>query len=215
MTESPQNLRHRIKERLGLRHGRPNFSDPKYHGRAKRLLLDVCDIFNQAQLPYTVDAGTLLGLCRDGDLIPWDDDLDLMLPASAIPALRKTFGAIRRRGWQVSRLYPMEIDSPVWRYGDPRVLKIRRRFLGLVGPGSTVLDISFTYREQDHYWWEMAKRVCRIPAHYLDATDYLEFGGRKLRVPSNREEYLERIYGDWRQPRPDFGRDEFQVIVDP
>ena len=73
MTESPQNLRHRIKERLGLRHGRPNFSDPKYHGRAKRLLLDVCDIFNQAQLPYTVDAGTLLGLCRDGDLIPWNN----------------------------------------------------------------------------------------------------------------------------------------------
>ena len=45
----------------------------------------------KAQLPYTADAGTLLGLCRDGNLIPWDDDLDLMLPASAIPGLRRTF----------------------------------------------------------------------------------------------------------------------------
>jgi hypothetical protein len=213
MTESRQKLRHRIKQKLGLRQGRPNFADPKYYDRAKRLLLDVCEIFDQAQLPYTVDAGTLLGLVRDGDLIPWDDDLDLMLPTSAIPALRNTFSAIRQRGWQISRLYPMEIGSPVWRLGDPRVLKIRRRFLKLMGPGATVLDISFTYREQDYYWWEMAKRVCRIPTHFLDETDYLEFGGHKLRVPSKREEYLEQTYGDWRQPRPDFGRDEFKIIV--
>lgn len=212
MTDSFRALRHSLKRRLGLRVERPTFAEPKYKQRAIRMLLDVCGIFEDANLPYTVDAGTLLGLVRDGDLIPWDDDLDLMLPANSLSKIAPSLAAIRSKGWQISRLYPMEINSPAWRIGDPRVLKIRRRFLKIIGRGSTVLDITITYRQDDHYWWEMAKRVCCVPAHFLDATDYLEFAGQKLRVPSRREEYLERTYGDWRKPRPDFGRDEFGII---
>ena len=212
MADSFSEFRRRLKRGLGLRTERPTFAEPKYNQRAKRMLLDVCGILDEAQLPYTVDAGTLLGLVRDGDLIPWDDDLDLMLPVTALPRLDRVFGAIRGKGWQISKLYPMEVGAPAWRLGDPRVLKIRRRFLKVIGPGTTVLDISITYRQDDHYWWEMAQRICRIPARFLDHTEYIEFAGQKLRVPSSREEYLERTYGDWRNPRPDFGRDEFGII---
>ena len=212
MTNSLRKLRHDFKRRLGLGVERPTFAEPKYKQRAIRMLLDVCRILDDARLPYTVDAGTLLGLVRDGDLIPWDDDLDLMLPVTALPNIAPVLDAIRRKGWQISRLYPMAIDSPAWGIGDPRVLKVRRRFLKIIGRGSTLLDFTITYRQDDHYWWEMARRVCRVPAHFLDNTDYIEFAGQKLRVPSRREEYLERTYGDWRNPRPDFGRDEFGII---
>ena len=42
------------------------------------------DILNDIGLKYWLDAGTLLGIIRDGDLIPWDYDADIgILPETS------------------------------------------------------------------------------------------------------------------------------------
>ena len=198
---------------LGLRQERPPFTG-KYYQRAKALLLDTVDIFNRADIPYTIDAGTLLGIVRDGDLIPWDNDIDLMLPVDSIDRLRKVYLEIFRRGWKVSRTYRMEFASDAWQIGDPRVIKLRSWNPWLFGPGSTLLDITIIYRHQDAYWWEMAKKSCKVDAIHFDNHSYVEYAGRQLRVPYLYEEYLTRLYGTWQIADRAFHHNQFGTIVD-
>ena len=212
MTIRLKKIRRDIKKKLGMRTQRPCF-EGKYYWQARRMLLDVVDIFNEAELPYTLDAGTLLGIARDGDLIPWDNDLDMMLPVDSIPDLRKLYGKIHKRGWKVSRTYTMPFASAAWKAGQPRVIKIRSRNLLYFGPGSTLLDITIIYKHEGYYWWEMAKHICRIPASFIDSVDEVGYAGISIKVPHPYKQYLERTYGDWRTPRPDFPRDEFGIVV--
>ncbi|MCU7840363.1 MAG: LicD family protein [Candidatus Thiodiazotropha sp. (ex Troendleina suluensis)] len=205
-------VRKGVKKRLGLRTERPPFTG-KYYDRARCMLLDVVDIFNQAGLPYSVDAGTLLGLVRDGDLIPWDNDLDIMLPVEAIPQLHALYDRIKGKGWRVSHTYTMPFACEAWQEDNPRVIKIRSQTLLHIGAGSTLLDITIIYRHDDHYWWEMSNRICRIPAEFLDRHQTIAYAGRQMRVPYDYERYLQHTYGDWRTPQQAFPRDEFGIIL--
>ncbi|MCB1760067.1 MAG: LicD family protein [Gammaproteobacteria bacterium] len=205
-------IKRSLKRRLGLPSGRPPFTG-KHYRRGRTLLLDTVDIFNAAGIPYTLDAGTLLGIVRDGDLIPWDNDIDLMLPASAVPQLRRVYRQIFLRGWKVSRTYRMTFASDAWRVGDPRVVKLRSWNPWLFGPGSTLLDITIIHPHQGAYWWEMAKQVCRADAGYFEQESWLQWGGRRIRVPHDYEAYLGELYGDWRTPDAKFHHDQFGTIV--
>ena len=62
------------------------------------MLLDTTEILNAAGVSYFLDAGALLGLVRDGDLIPWDRDLDLLIPATELLKFRKNYTKLRMRG---------------------------------------------------------------------------------------------------------------------
>jgi lipopolysaccharide cholinephosphotransferase len=50
------------------------------HRQLRDMLENVADVFEVATVPYFLCAGTALGARRDGDLIPWDFDVDLMIP---------------------------------------------------------------------------------------------------------------------------------------
>jgi hypothetical protein len=47
--------------------------------------IEVINLLNERGIPYWVCHGTLLGLVRDGNLIPWDHDVDIALWSGALP----------------------------------------------------------------------------------------------------------------------------------
>lgn len=204
-------IKRRIKKALGLQSERPPFTG-RYYEKGRQLLLDTIDIFNEADLPYLIDAGALLGLARDGDLIPWDNDIDCLLPVTEVPRLKKLYWLFRRRGWQISRMYQMPFPTDAWAVGDPRVIKIRSRGKFLVNPGKTMLEVNFIYPRGEHFYWESYGKVLRVPRNYFDTADCLEYAGRRVRVPSNYEAYLEIVYGDWRTPRQEFDSNDLGII---
>ena len=52
----------------------------RVHDDLSEALADVVRVLEQEHLPYSVMCGTLLGAVRHQGFIPWDDDVDVMMP---------------------------------------------------------------------------------------------------------------------------------------
>ena len=58
------------------------------HDRLFELLCVIDDIAKKENVRYFLDAGTALGAVREGDFIPWDDDMDLKVLAEDYEAFK-------------------------------------------------------------------------------------------------------------------------------
>lgn len=56
-----------------------------------QLMINVQIVLHQAQIKYFLTKGTLIGVLRHHDVIPWDTDIDLFIPASATTKILRSF----------------------------------------------------------------------------------------------------------------------------
>lgn len=56
------------------------------HVRLLEALIAFARVCDEHSLTYWIDAGTLLGAARNGDFIPWDDDVDVAMPEADFDA---------------------------------------------------------------------------------------------------------------------------------
>jgi hypothetical protein len=56
-----------------------------------QLMINVQLILHQAQIKYFLTKGTLIGVLRHHDVIPWDTDIDLFIPSSATAKILTSF----------------------------------------------------------------------------------------------------------------------------
>lgn len=175
---------------------------------AEQVLFTVTDILQQQDIPYYVDAGTLLGIVRDNALIPWDTDLDLALPAShsescyqalttALPALARLTDC----SWQIAWHTATTAFGPI-RPGDLRCLKLTPHASQATLPN---LDVFIKYIEGKTMYYVLASRGFIMPAAHIEYLESTLFNGRRLNVPGQPRTYLERHYGkDWHIPSKDW-----------
>jgi hypothetical protein len=134
--------------------------------------------------------GATLAVVRDGDLIPHDDDLDLIVgfePAEAanLPqGLRRIERFLRQRGYTVSGAHAAHRQVRV-AAGPPVDV-----FVGLF-EGDTIS------------WYPGTRGSLNRQLMYPTSTGQLL--GIECPLPHDPPGYLERVYGpDWQQPNPDF-----------
>ena len=61
--------------------------------RARRILVDVVELLEKHNIDYHLEGGTLLGIVRDKDFLPWDHDVDISISKDNV----ESFLRLRRK----------------------------------------------------------------------------------------------------------------------
>jgi len=168
--------------------------DSDNHLRMKKMLLFTIDQLQKNNIPFWLEAGTLLGIYRDSDLISWDYDADLSIPAEysdKVAALRYKFFPrfIVRKRPICSR----------WLTGDTRVVKVKTTWEKLQQVNFHI-DLFCVYKINGKYRWVDSGVLKQVDAKFFDTQDFIKWEGREIPVPAHTEEYLSLRYGNWRIP---------------
>jgi phosphorylcholine metabolism protein LicD len=184
----------------------------KYLKEALRLLQFAHSVFERKGIPYVLEAGTLLGIVREGRLLPWDNDLDITIPYAAyeeVMTLRWTF---RAAGYRI-KVRRFDRDLGPFKKGMPRLIKVQKLRFGLWKDYS-LMDIFVKYPLEDTYQWVISPKspvLKKTPRRFYDERTRLRFHETDYWVPLDYEAYLAYHYGpDWRIPQPkwDFRLDD-------
>ena len=176
---------------------------------ANRLLPKVDALFKERGISYCLDGGTLLGVIREGRLLPWDDDLDFFVPSESAAAIKKLRLRLLFMGCKLRIRYAKQAVGPIPK-GAPRIFKIVtiRRHKG----HRVVIDLIVKYADDQNFHWLVGKPPVhkKVPRKYYDTYETVDYMGREYPIPSDVENYLECRYGNWRvtQKEWDFKKDD-------
>lgn len=161
---------------------------------AARATLDLLRArLNDAGIPWCLLAGTLLGIYRDGDILPYDKDMDLAIPAAI--ERRRVIAALGESGeFEYRQRFRQRSD-------DTYSMSFVHAKQGVT------VDFFFLHPDGDHHFiagvdHPAQPMLCRIRRFEFAMHPWR---GTQWPIPAAPEQYLEDVYGDkWRQPDPVF-----------
>jgi phosphorylcholine metabolism protein LicD len=184
--------------------------------KARACLKEITGLLERYGVRYCLDGGTLLGIVREGRLLPWDSDMDLFVPSTEIPKLRKCILPLWLRGYKLRLTRVTEDYGPMPKDGL-RILKARTR-KRLVSRGDVLLDIFVKYADDEKYYWSVigkGKTIYKsVPRHFYDNLATIDFDGKSYPIPEDIDGYLTCRYGDWKVPVEewDYTKDDNAVM---
>ncbi len=168
------------------------FRDLETKELAYKYLEKLSRFFDTNNYRYYLNFGTLLGIVRDGDLIPWDDDIDI--------AVLKNFD---EKIFLENIKMTCHLDNV-----DVEYLVKRKPQLGLVGLDiiiNTENTLSFTISVdlliEDDDKYRLPLDI--LPMHYFSKQQPLQLANIDLFGPYPVEEYLTYVYKDWKVIKKD------------
>jgi len=188
-----------------------DFSQTEIREQATSVLLSLCDKLNITDIRYYVDAGTLLGIVRDGELIPWDDDLDIALHAADTEQFESYLPLLLD---ELKNIYDVQYTANSYTtktgFGAVPAGAIRNFKLLPTEPKSTMpmIDVFVKYIHGDNMDYCLASRGIRMPSVHFDSYDEFVFKQQVIKLPHQHEAYLRAHYGDWQTPKPDWSLSE-------
>lgn len=173
-------------------------------------LQEVAEICDKHNVKYFLDWGTLLGLRRDLDMIPFDSDNDIGIITETINIgfIRDIARIVKSKSSKMFySLDELEYSFDSGMFLPPKTLKIHYdslRYFG--GKMKVTTDLFFYTRNQNIRYSKLGgDLIIRIDDNKLgDLTKLITKYG-SFSVPYHIDAYLEDIYGrSWRTPDPEF-----------
>ncbi|KEK10101.1 hypothetical protein EP18_18980 [Lysinibacillus sphaericus] len=174
------------------------FENAKVRETAIEILFNLTDIFNQHNVKYFIDGGTLLGIIREQDLIKWDNDIDLCILFNDIERVQQILKEF------VSQSSPDTKVKIKERYDSKNTL-ICFELMFFMNSIEFEMSIGILRFEND-----TAYTILNVvnKKHFITGEE-LVFKGKMLRVPNKPLEYLTTMYGNWRVPKKDSTFEDF------
>jgi len=153
-------------------------------GNRFKILCEVSDVLKYMGIKHWLTNGTALGVYRDGDFIPWDDDIDIDLYMEEFePNLTQIKQALWGLKFVVRCTEGREAKISVFKHGEK---------LSLRG-----LYLDPTYKDNQY----RLRHSYKYPRKFYETERAIFFNGRKFLIPSPTEEFLEYCYGkNWKTP---------------
>lgn len=188
--------------------------------RARKMLFDVVEVLDNANIVYHLEGGTLLGIVRDGDLLPWDHDVDLSIMITDTPKFLKIKKELYRKGYKVTSRKSKHDIHP-FKMGDYKIFKIKKivpSIVKLLFPrykkNYIVLDIFIKVNDGNYCYWQAMNKLMRVSNKYYASYETVNYRGASLKVPNDYKDYLTQKYGDWSVPVKEWvcGEDEKTIV---
>jgi hypothetical protein len=167
--------------------------DPSIKIEFYQTLQIVDRLFSDKGIKYWVTAGSLLGAIRHGEMIPWDDDIDIALFIHDLGAVISMRPELERQGLTLlincdyAKIFPTKgkkINHPDGGYYPHRYPFIDLFFMQR--SGRRIVHASDRLKEGfEQDWLEGELVLTRKP-----------FGPLFIPVPDSARAYLERMYGE-------------------
>jgi len=158
-------------------------------------LRDIAGLLNAENIEWAIFFGTLLGITRQSDILPHDDDIDIYVSE-------------QHRGTLIELLNRLEIDVPSEAPNHtPHFLQIKRSQNGEVG----FIDFYFYSRDPVREVlidrWNMLGRpkkgsaALHVPDHLFFPIKKIVFQNKTINIPNDSDGICNLLYGtSWRTP---------------
>lgn len=174
--------------------------DENHMRETKEGLKEIAKLLTEANIPWWVDCGTLLGTYRYGGVIPWDYDIDIAVLISDFENVRRALNRLDKEKYVVQdwsgRSFP---DSFFKIY-----VKDSKDFIDLyfynIDEANRELKYIFSLEENIFFfeWWKIDERRFKKPVSF-DVVFPLKksiFDGIEVFIPNQPVPFLQRYYGE-------------------
>jgi len=184
------------------------------------MLFDVVNLFEKKKIIYHLEGGTLLGIVRDNDLLPWDHDVDISIPYNEIEKFLKVKKELYKKGYKISTRRSKS-SMPPFNHGDYILFKVKRLIPSIVKlffpwykKNYIVLDIFIKKDDGLNCYWQAQNKLMRVENKFYATFETVNYLGINIKVPNLYRDYLTKKYGDWSIPIKEWecGKDEGTIV---
>lgn len=160
---------------------------------------------NTTDIQYFAAFGTLLGLIRDAEIIPYDPDIDLGVIKTDDFTWEKLLGVLEEGGFSLKHHYEIQGSVKEICVAYEKNPLVTADFFLFEREGDQYFLHAFHHKEGYRYESRDQMHVKRAAFPYFSELGQIEYHGIPLCIPSAYEQFLETAYTkNWRTPDPNW-----------
>ena len=191
-----------------------NYKDFVIKDKDKKQLNDLLDFvvkkLDENNIKYWLEGGSLLGAIRHGDIIPWDNDIDIGVMDNDFEKVKNLFKNSTYKNKKINKYFK---DYGI--NGTGNLIPIRQDLIPIISfeKTSAALQISYkdingnidiiSYKSFDNKYAYASRNMRGIwKGEYFKKDELFplklhKFGNRQLYIPQKPCKYLDRVYNEW------------------